>query len=86
MKKQEGTYKAMSGYLMFSILLITMLAAIFTFITGLVWLGIPLFLAVILISIGFTVVNPNESSVLILFGAYKGTIKTNGLFWVKPLR
>ena len=34
--------------------------------------------------IGFTVVNPNESSVLVLFGAYKGTIKENGFFWVNP--
>lgn len=34
--------------------------------------------------IGFVVVNPNESSVLILFGEYKGTIKRNGFFWVNP--
>ncbi|MEI7725833.1 MAG: SPFH domain-containing protein [Bacteroidota bacterium] len=33
---------------------------------------------------GLMVVNPNESSVLILFGEYKGTIKTNGFFWVNP--
>ena len=84
MKKQESTYRAMSGYLMLLILLITILGTIFTFMTGLVYLGIPLVLAVILICIGFTVVNPNESSVLILFGAYQGTIKKNGLFWVNP--
>jgi regulator of protease activity HflC (stomatin/prohibitin superfamily) len=35
-------------------------------------------------SIGFVIINPNESSVLILFGAYKGTIKKNGFFWVNP--
>jgi len=34
---------------------------------------------------GFIVINPNESSVLILFGEYKGTIKTNGFHWVNPL-
>ncbi len=33
---------------------------------------------------GFVIVNPNESSVLVLFGAYKGTIKTNGFYWVNP--
>jgi regulator of protease activity HflC (stomatin/prohibitin superfamily) len=33
---------------------------------------------------GLLVVNPNESSVLVLFGEYKGTIKTNGFFWVNP--
>ncbi|MCP4310278.1 MAG: SPFH domain-containing protein [Bacteroidetes bacterium] len=84
MKKQEGTYRAVSGYLMLLILLITILATIFSFMTGLISLAIPLCLAVILTSIGFIVVNPNESSVLILFGAYKGTIKINGLFWVNP--
>ena len=84
MKKQEGTYRAISGYLMLFILLIIILATVFTFMTGLIWLGIPLCPTAFLISIGFTVVNPNESSVLILFGAYKGTIKTNGLFWVNP--
>lgn len=84
MKKQEGTYRAMSGYLMLFILLIIILATVFSFMNGLIWLAIPLCLASFLISLGFTVVNPNESSVLILFGAYKGTIKTNGLFWVNP--
>jgi regulator of protease activity HflC (stomatin/prohibitin superfamily) len=84
MKKQESTFKAMSGYLMLFILLIVILVTIFSLMNGLLPVGIPLCLAVFLISIGFTVVNPNESNVLILFGAYKGTIKTNGLFWVNP--
>jgi len=84
MKKQESTYKAMSGYLMLLILLIIILVTIFTFTTGLMFLGYPLIVAIIILSKGFTVVNPNESSVLILFGAYKGSIKTNGLFWVNP--
>jgi len=84
MKRKEGTYKAMSGYLMLLILLIIILATVFSLMNGIIWLGIPLCLAVLLTTIGFTVVNPNESSVLILFGAYKGTIKTNGLFWVNP--
>ncbi len=35
-------------------------------------------------SIGLMVVNPNESSVLVLFGEYKGTIKSNGFFWINP--
>jgi regulator of protease activity HflC (stomatin/prohibitin superfamily) len=33
---------------------------------------------------GFLVVNPNESSVLILFGKYIGTVKKNGFYWVNP--
>jgi regulator of protease activity HflC (stomatin/prohibitin superfamily) len=42
------------------------------------------FAAAILTVIGLMVVNPNESSVLVLFGEYKGTIKSNGFFWVNP--
>ena len=42
------------------------------------------FLAAFLILPGMTVINPNESSVLVLFGDYRGTIKRNGFFWVNP--
>ncbi|MDP2237706.1 MAG: SPFH domain-containing protein [Bacteroidales bacterium] len=47
------------------------------------WFLISLLLGVFL-AIGFTVVNPNQSCVLVLFGKYSGTIKTNGFFWVNP--
>jgi len=33
---------------------------------------------------GFFFVTPNGSRVLVLFGAYKGTVKANGFFWVNP--
>lgn len=84
MKKQEGSYRAVSGYLMLLVLLMLILGAIFSYINEIIWLGVTLTLVSLLTAIGFTVVNPNESSVLILFGAYKGTIKKNGLFWVNP--
>lgn len=34
--------------------------------------------------LGLVIVNPNESSVLVLFGDYKGTIRKNGFWWVNP--
>lgn len=34
---------------------------------------------------GFGIVNPNESLVLTLFGAYKGSILDNGFWWFNPL-
>jgi regulator of protease activity HflC (stomatin/prohibitin superfamily) len=34
---------------------------------------------------GLTVVNPNEASVVTLFGVYKGTLKRSGFWWVNPL-
>jgi regulator of protease activity HflC (stomatin/prohibitin superfamily) len=33
---------------------------------------------------GFFVVEPNGSRVLLLFGAYKGTVKTDGFHWTNP--
>jgi hypothetical protein len=34
---------------------------------------------------GLTVVNPNEAKVIQLFGTYKGSIKEQGFWWVNPL-
>lgn len=38
----------------------------------------------ILTSKGFVILQPNESSVLTLFGKYTGTLKINGFWWVNP--
>lgn len=34
---------------------------------------------------GYILIEPNEASVMLFFGIYKGTIKKNGFFWVNPL-
>lgn len=39
----------------------------------------------ILLSIGFFIVNPNYAAVLLLFGDYQGSAKSNGFFWANPL-
>jgi regulator of protease activity HflC (stomatin/prohibitin superfamily) len=49
-----------------------------------IWLVIPLAICVVFIGPGFFIVNPNASKVLLLFGAYKGSVKLNGFFWVNP--
>lgn len=46
------------------------------------WLIIMPFILVLLI--GFFIVNPNQSMVMVLFGKYQGTVKTDGFFWVNP--
>lgn len=43
-----------------------------------------LFVIAFFMLFGFVIVNPNESSVLVLFGEYKGSIKENGFFWTNP--
>jgi regulator of protease activity HflC (stomatin/prohibitin superfamily) len=52
---------------------------LFGVIAGPICLVIASFMAT-----GFLVINPNESSVLTLFGDYKGTLKRNGFYWVNP--
>jgi regulator of protease activity HflC (stomatin/prohibitin superfamily) len=47
-------------------------------------LGIGLIVLVALLWAGFTVVQPNESKVLIVFGRYTGTVVEPGLWWVNP--
>ena len=82
--KNEKTYTAVSGYLMVLILLIILLGTIFSFLMGMVWIAMVLIPLFLFTAIGLTVVNPNESCVLVLFGAYQGTVKKNGFFWVNP--
>ncbi|MBN2481206.1 MAG: SPFH domain-containing protein [Bacteroidales bacterium] len=80
----EKLHNAVSGYLMLLVMLLLIIGTVFSFMTGIIPLAIILVLCLVLTGIGFTVVNPNESCVLVLFGAYRGTIKQNGFFWVNP--
>ncbi len=81
---KEKTYHAMSGYLALIIVIVLIAGVVFSILIRNPFLIVITFLLVILGVIGFTVVNPNESCILVLFGAYKGSIKTNGFFWVNP--
>lgn len=45
----------------------------------------PVLLAAGLVPLGFFVVQPNMARVLVFFGRYRGTVRTNGFFWVNPL-
>ena len=74
----------MSGYLFLFLEFILLVLIVFGFMRGMVVPSVLMIPVFILIAIGFTVVEPNQSCVLILFGAYKGTIKTNGFYWVNP--
>lgn len=89
---KEKVGSAVSGWLMVGVLL----AGVIGGIAGMraadmndqVLLGIA---ALVLVVVdlacwgGFMVVNPNTAKVLLLFGNYRGTIKTPGFWWVNPL-
>lgn len=46
--------------------------------------AIPMALFTIFWNLGFMVIQPNDSRVLILFGKYNGTSIDDGFFWVNP--
>ncbi len=46
--------------------------------------GLLLIVLVLLTLAGFFVVQPNQASVITLFGRYVGTERRNGLFWTNP--
>jgi regulator of protease activity HflC (stomatin/prohibitin superfamily) len=82
--KQEYSVKPISGYLAVLIAILLLGGAIAGFAYEIIWLGILLTILFVFTITGFTVVNPNGSCVMVLFGAYKGTIRENGFFWVNP--
>jgi regulator of protease activity HflC (stomatin/prohibitin superfamily) len=81
----EKTHKPLSGYIMLTVVLVLLLIGIW----GLVTMRAPVFIWPIALALvlmpGFFFISPNVSMVLVLFGDYKGTVKTNGFYWVNPL-
>ncbi|MDH4015246.1 MAG: SPFH domain-containing protein [Chromatiales bacterium] len=88
---REKVKKVASGYPMLVILLLLQLATIYWIVTALrnyaiaaVIGGIIAAIVVLVLWIGFFMVNPNEAKVLQLFGKYIGTAKDPGLRWANP--
>jgi len=82
--KEEKLFKASSGYLILILGLLLIGAAVMCFIGGIFWLGAVLVFVSLFLLAGLMVVDPNESMVMVLFGAYRGTVKTNGFWWNIP--
>nr|WP_319400170.1 SPFH domain-containing protein [uncultured Carboxylicivirga sp.] len=81
--KNEKTINATSGYTMLILALVLTTVVIFGLIREMLY-ALFLLLPIFFILKGFFIVNPNGSKVLVLFGAYKGTVKDNGFFWANP--
>ncbi|GGW45059.1 SPFH domain-containing protein [Arenibacter certesii] len=81
---QEKNITPASGYLILGLQILMIVGAIILIINGMIRYAFPLGIIILLTLPGFVLVNPNGSRVLLLFGKYIGTIKTNGLFWVNP--
>ncbi len=81
---KEKSVSPISGYPMLIVLPIFLAASIYLFITSyFIWAIVATIITLLIVS-GFFYINPNGSRVLTLFGDYKGSVKTNGFFWVNP--
>lgn len=81
----EKTYKASTGVGWMMVLVVIAILGSFVYMGIHQHFWYMAFIPVwIFLLPGFIVLNPNESAVLTFFGAYRGTIKANGLFWVNP--
>ncbi|MCC6251764.1 MAG: SPFH domain-containing protein [Bacteroidia bacterium] len=83
--KTEKELTPVNGYTVLVVLLVLIASIIFSFVTENEILGIFLIIVFVILSKGMLIISPNSSKVLLLFGAYKGSIKQNGLFWINPL-
>ncbi|GGH00706.1 hypothetical protein GCM10011416_19220 [Polaribacter pacificus] len=82
---EEKIIKPANGYLMFFVVLTMFVGGIILSIMN----ETPIYLIAtalgFILMFGFILVNPNSSAVLLLFGKYIGTVKSNGLYWANPL-
>lgn len=82
----EKIVKAQSGYPFVAIIItlaITFLIIVSNSKESAGW-GIPLILILGFLGRGLLVISPNSAKILLLFGAYEGSIKKSGLFWINP--
>ncbi len=82
----------MSGWIPFFLFWIVLLGGPFC-IAGLGTSGNPGFIPIVVLcmladvicAFGFMIIQPNQARVMLLFGNYKGSVKTAGFYWVNPL-
>src|SRR5689334_11484029 len=91
---QETPFRPLGGFLMLFVTLLEFgLAVVLGILSGAEPAGaqIALVVGAFLVGIwafvgfaGFFVVEPNESRALVLFGRYRGTVRTPGFWWTNP--
>ncbi len=81
----EKTIKPSSGWPALGIFLLLLVGGIALIVLKALWLGVAvLLISLFLVAPGFVAIEPNSSRVLTLFGAYIGSIKDAGFFFVNP--
>lgn len=87
----EKTGKKLNGFVMLFVVIAGFIFEAYLLVQGIkteqawiLWIFIPLLFVLFTFFGGFTVIQPNDSRVLILFGKYIGTIRDSGFYWVNP--
>jgi regulator of protease activity HflC (stomatin/prohibitin superfamily) len=88
---RENEYRASNGLPSFIVLLFVVLAAFAGLLTsaqarmpGAVLLSLLVIIITMVMMGGLFVVNPGDAKVLLLWGSYKGTVKTPGFWFANP--
>ncbi len=89
----EKSIRGLPGMMMLLVLLALGASVVFCFIraestdnAGLAVVALVCMFTFFLMLSGFFVVEPNGSKVLLLFGKYVGTVKTDGFHWTNPFQ
>ncbi|EIZ80718.1 hypothetical protein WSK_0691 [Novosphingobium sp. Rr 2-17] len=93
---RETVARTMSGYValvLFIVLLVVVIGSIAGIagsepsdaqVGGFLAFIIPAVLVLVLLAIGFYMIQPNQAAAITLFGSYRGTDRASGLRWVWP--
>ncbi|MDA8930027.1 SPFH domain-containing protein [Bacteroidia bacterium] len=85
MTQSETTFKPMSGYIgLLAMFIIAPAGIALGIMNQNAFIVVAAILIFIFLAVGLTAVSPNGSRVLTLFGAYKGTVRENGFFFINP--
>jgi nucleotide-binding universal stress UspA family protein len=87
----ESTFQALSGWLIL-IGTVGFWAVYIPFLATSASMPNPWYIGILVFAIlasftslfGYFIVNPNMSRVLVLFGKYRGSVRTQGFFWTNP--
>ncbi len=89
--KKEIIKSGVSGFFMLFIEIVFIVFSVLMFINGvknqnlfLIITAVVLFVVLMVMLGGFIMIQPNEAAVMLLFGKYAGSLKTEGFRWVNP--
>ena len=88
---QERLFQPMNGFAMLAFAILTPILGLACVILGgvtknpvLIGTGVILMVVEAFVLPGFFVVEPNIGRVMVLFGTYRGSVRTPGFFWTNP--